>query len=360
MADSAPDPKVEDVLSSVRRLVSGEVQRRVSRPTESAKAPGALVLTEAQRVAEQPKPAAKPDPAKRSLEERIAELEAAVDRGAQEFEPDGSEDPAQNRPDRIVYTRPPSSDEVSDRAALRLSQIALIETGPAADESDGGGKATVPFRHETSRAPQTEAPMAEDVPQPPAQAEVRAFSNPDDVAAGIEARLSKGGQQAAPEAKDVQGSGQGSNENEEKLQENDALKAEDDFDAALSEAVAASISSSEDDGPSEAAPGDFLDQDEVLAYVDPSASEKSDKGGQEDLQAEEPSNEVPASTDPMVGDAAAAAVLENISDEEVLRLLVGRLMREELQGKLGERITQNVRKLVRREVMRALESRDLT
>ncbi len=34
-------------------------------------------------------------------------------------------------------------------------------------------------------------------------------------------------------------------------------------------------------------------------------------------------------------------------------------MREELQGKLGERITQNVRKLVRREVKRVLEARNL-
>ena len=41
-----------------------------------------------------------------------------------------------------------------------------------------------------------------------------------------------------------------------------------------------------------------------------------------------------------------------------LRPLVARLLREELQGELGERITRNVRKLVRREINRALTGRE--
>lgn len=46
-------------------------------------------------------------------------------------------------------------------------------------------------------------------------------------------------------------------------------------------------------------------------------------------------------------------------DEEVLRNLVRDLIREELQGVLGERITRNVRKLVRAEIARALATQDL-
>ena len=46
-------------------------------------------------------------------------------------------------------------------------------------------------------------------------------------------------------------------------------------------------------------------------------------------------------------------------DDEAMRLLIARMIREELQGDLGERITRNVRKLVRREIKRALTSRDL-
>jgi len=50
---------------------------------------------------------------------------------------------------------------------------------------------------------------------------------------------------------------------------------------------------------------------------------------------------------------------ELVLDEEMLREMVSEIVRRELQGSLGERITRNVRKLVRREIYRALETRDL-
>jgi hypothetical protein len=46
-------------------------------------------------------------------------------------------------------------------------------------------------------------------------------------------------------------------------------------------------------------------------------------------------------------------------DEDALHALVSDLIRKELQGAIGARITRNVRKLVRREIQRALVSRDL-
>ncbi len=58
--------------------------------------------------------------------------------------------------------------------------------------------------------------------------------------------------------------------------------------------------------------------------------------------------------------AAAAAVLAAepaeipAQDEAALRELIAQVVREELQGVLGERITRNVRKMVRREIYRAL------
>lgn len=48
-----------------------------------------------------------------------------------------------------------------------------------------------------------------------------------------------------------------------------------------------------------------------------------------------------------------------ILDEEALRDLVAEIVRQELQGSLGERITRNVRKLVRREIQRALAAQEL-
>lgn len=64
-------------------------------------------------------------------------------------------------------------------------------------------------------------------------------------------------------------------------------------------------------------------------------------------------------------DAATPGSAENVFDEDVpyldedtLRDMVSDIVRQELQGALGERITRNVRKLVRREIHRALASRD--
>jgi len=52
-------------------------------------------------------------------------------------------------------------------------------------------------------------------------------------------------------------------------------------------------------------------------------------------------------------------IFETVIDEATLRILVAQIVREELQGQLGERITLQVRKLVRSEIAKALDSRDL-
>ncbi len=46
-------------------------------------------------------------------------------------------------------------------------------------------------------------------------------------------------------------------------------------------------------------------------------------------------------------------------DEETIREIVSEMVRAELQGDLGDRITRNVRKLVRREIHHALTTREL-
>lgn len=50
---------------------------------------------------------------------------------------------------------------------------------------------------------------------------------------------------------------------------------------------------------------------------------------------------------------------DQLLDEDTLREMIGKIVHEELQGALGERITRNVRRLVRREIHRALTARDL-
>ncbi|MEQ8922969.1 MAG: hypothetical protein RLN94_13395 [Roseovarius sp.] len=54
------------------------------------------------------------------------------------------------------------------------------------------------------------------------------------------------------------------------------------------------------------------------------------------------------------GDDAGWYSDDAVLDEDALRDMVSEIVRQELQGALGERITRNVRKLVRREIHRAL------
>lgn len=53
------------------------------------------------------------------------------------------------------------------------------------------------------------------------------------------------------------------------------------------------------------------------------------------------------------------ALFETVIDEAMLRALVAQIVREELQGQLGDRITLQVRKLVRSEIAKALDARNL-
>lgn len=53
------------------------------------------------------------------------------------------------------------------------------------------------------------------------------------------------------------------------------------------------------------------------------------------------------------GGRSAAPIL----DEESLRSLVNQIVREELQGELGDRIGRNLRKLIRREIVQILDER---
>ena len=80
--------------------------------------------------------------------------------------------------------------------------------------------------------------------------------------------------------------------------------------------------------------------------------------------------------DPVWADAAEASVIAALAepdaaddaedafdqamrfDEDVLRELVRDMLREELMGKMGERITRNIRKLVRAEIARALAAQE--
>ena len=54
-------------------------------------------------------------------------------------------------------------------------------------------------------------------------------------------------------------------------------------------------------------------------------------------------------------EAAAATLPAPNLDEAALRAMINAIVREELQGELGERINRNLRKLIRREIAEFLE-----
>ncbi len=93
-------------------------------------------------------------------------------------------------------------------------------------------------------------------------------------------------------------------------------------------------------------------------------SERTDSGARLTvLVGKDEPDTVEAGASPEAADAPGAGDLRSIEtrilEEEVLRRIVAEAVREELQGALGERITRNVRKLVRREIRLVLAADEL-
>ncbi len=70
-------------------------------------------------------------------------------------------------------------------------------------------------------------------------------------------------------------------------------------------------------------------------------------------------DDAPRAKSQMSDNAEFLSANDDFLDEDALRDLVADIVRQELQGALGERITRNVRKLVRREIHRAMASQEL-
>lgn len=105
------------------------------------------------------------------------------------------------------------------------------------------------------------------------------------------------------------------------------------------------------------------DNVETVETVEEDTSEEPDDGATAlaEPETEDAEPDVKPTQDDVYSDDDLDGLLEAGGvqlDEEALRAMVSDVVREELTGPLGERITRNVRKLVRREIYRILSSQE--
>ncbi|MGR3821027.1 MAG: hypothetical protein ACU0A5_00480 [Salipiger marinus] len=231
MSDPVTKVEIEDVLSSIRRLVTEDIRTR--QQTQSAPAEGRLMLTPALRVAEsapepRPEPASRPAPLR--LHTPVAVPDSAPADAAPEHQPESPAD------------QPDMARKLAEIESALARRSLASETGAEAPASEEEGPAAF-IRHASAPAP--DAPVA-----------------------------------AA-----------------------DSLLEADPTEGA-------------EEGP--------------LSL-----------GSAEAVRADAPPLDL------------------SQLDEQALRALVTEIVRQELQGALGERITRNVRKLVRREIQRVMTTQDV-
>jgi len=328
MSDPVTNVEIEDVLSSIKRLVSaGEQAKTPAKPQESpdnqaSDLPPRFVLTPAFRVTEpedvvesteveademseteivfadgrdeQIEPAGFEEEhpsARDTLEATIAELEAAVVDQPDEWEPDGSEVTSVPTWETVSY---PPLDEVEDA-------VSVEETAPEDMHAED-------MHAEGIHA---EEQLPEAVPED--RVAFSATTDEQDALDALDAILSSG-----------------------PFISEDAVYTPDDL---------MPVPEEEDR---------FADAENVEALTFnrsqpiPTADDPAEDYGDELLPDPEPVGEDEDLDTYMYGNGQGI-------NEEVLRQVVMDVVREELQGNLGERITRNVRKMVRREINRALD-----
>jgi len=389
MSDNAGSAQIEDVLSSIRRLVSEESDRQTRRALEddAAALVGQVAAVRPVRPAVQPDP----EPAEPAVKAPLAALvltpdfrvdDAAASDAAPNQEPMAETDPAEpadvapshdcseaedHAPDVQSSTHGSASSDwwstpASDAAALRDgAEDSQSEDGLALDPAAEDVAQMADDPAEVQDAELVSEDRAADDDEPDDRSE-RPWNAPaEDAAEEIEAALPQ--------------------------DEDDSHGGHDDFAASLMSAFPdpAPESDASDRADAEhAAPDMSYYEDEH--YSDPNvtslekhrdavfelhkmmARAEADmprEGHEEFAQTPRPSQpevmdpvEDEPVAEPVADDERLVTLDESVMDEEGLRDLVAQLVREELKGSLGERITRNVRKLVRREIHRALAARD--
>ena len=385
MSEPVTNVEIEDVLSSIRRLVSDEARTPirarehvafrsdvppqpveieeelgVSEPFERPRPPApALVLTPALRVE-----TANDDAPVEAISEQgdeVAELQEGASTLILSPQAHTQEIAAQDESESAAHAEPEENTEHVD---------AEFEQADTLRDADSEQSTAEHSEHSEHREPDEPADSAEDMTAP--TQEEHSFkehsfeeaSNDEDV------------QEAHIEA---QSDDVGGNEPEAEVAQEGEPKSIEAKIAALESLINRSETEFEPDGAEDggnaARSGNALpweDSDEPRAaqsqpevvLPDPDDASQSASFSEEAIAFQRAHAEAVNTAQEELDGNVADTLLETedmsaVLDEDALRDMVSEIVRQELQGPLGERITRNVRKLVRREIYRALAANEL-
>ena len=297
-----------------------EAEKAVPPEARAPQEPEALVLTPALRVHAGGR--AEPDsPAPEAIEE--APFEEAVDEGAEaapEVFADHVAEPAAEAVQEAV-AESVSADDLPEAPAepeTLEAKIAALEALIAGSNEGAAAQSEVPAAE--ADAPEAETTDTTDMAPDLAPEALDWEDHDPDVP---EAEAAPNAAEEAPQ--DTPAEQQDTLAAQEEAQQDDTSEALD-----------------QDDDQPPAKPFVFVSRNSVPG---PEAAPEAEAGDDGDTDASE--------------ELVSAAADLGAIDEEALRDMVVEIVREELQGALGERITRNVRRLVRREIHRALASQEL-
>ena len=311
MSDPMTNTEVEDVLASIRRLVSDD-KRPESEPAQAA-ATDRLVLTPSLRVMDDDNQDAPADPeTEEARDAELADVETSRDEG----------EAAADDTDVSV-----EAEVEADIAQMSIHDAFATEAEEtSAEAAPDSGEEDTSVSDETAEEHQEAA--ASDVPFESVEDETAEGDEPEDAE-----------QAEVIEAAHVEAAEDAATDNAEPEQTlSDKIAALETLIGGRDEEFEPDDPGTDEYAGTEPPAMSWEDADEAPAY---GAFMHAQATPDEDSQAQIFSSD------------------EDVLDEEALRELVSDIVREELQGALGERITRNVRKLVRREIHRALAAQEL-
>lgn len=304
MSDPVTNVEIEDVLSSIRKLVSQDAG-----PGQEHTEPPALILTEDHRVDRSPE-ASTPEMSVQSRKDNAGIVRSELERAIEELEAQMGL-PAEHAASKagLEGNSGTEADDASLAEQLEAVEAALAEE-PSIDVPDA--EAGEPKDNGVDEM-DWDAPVGRAMDGPPPDMTPEAA-----VEATPEPELDEDDSQPEIEALRIVSSNMPDSEIYEEDVEMDLVV----------------------DGRGAS---DELDEDQFEMP--------------EELENEATVDPYPAN--PTIDEGFEAGLQQPDIDEDMLRDIVADIVRSELQGELGERITRNVRKLVRREINRALAGQDL-